>query len=204
MMNNSNLCHLYAPLSVSLPGTDVVATYRWRRLDERRVLRRRGPLLGLRLWMWVCVSVCVCECVRWHTHALVLTNSTAAGFQSADPKDPTPPPQSLSQSWSYGRSVRQTHMHKGHTHTITQCAVWLDRQVLMQIYWKHLQTQTHPRKRAATWAPFPQILFALIRLQSTQIRRSHAHPAVVCTYLRASVCVWVSWLFACVGITYLM
>lgn len=31
-------------------GTDVVAR-RWRRLDGGRVLRWRGPLLGIRLWM---------------------------------------------------------------------------------------------------------------------------------------------------------
>lgn len=92
-----------------------------------------------------------------------------SGFNLLTPKTPTVPP-----PFTRHTCVEAMHAHT-HTqsHTTQSCRVARLRSSGTDLLRKFLRHT--PYKQEVTEAQFPEILFTLIRLQSMQIRRSHAH-----------------------------
>lgn len=135
----------------------------------------QAPALAVSVWRWA---------PRLHTHALILLNATAAGFQSLDPQDPPPPPRDMAALFT--RKAVRTLAHITDAHISPQAASFFfffdESDVVLFFFQKHVKLTP----QAANRSRFPQILFAVIRLQHAQIRRLHARRLSAMAGLRLS------------------
>lgn len=122
--------------------------------------------LALAVSVYIYISMCVCE----------VTHSCPGSFRLNSCRFsicwPQRPPQSLLYSPDTHAWRPCTHTHT-QSHTTQSCRVARLRSSGRDLLRKFLRHT--PYKQEVTEAQFPEILFTLIRLQSMQIRRSHAH-----------------------------